>query len=108
LQLLALQLLFLDWVLRRTTERSFTNELGDVTPLGAPSCGFRKQALNNNQAGCESYRRAQGHDEANDLAGSSFLGHRTGRGPDAGAGAVPLSLHPKKLRAVYKAEQFMS
>jgi len=27
-------LLFLDWVLRRTTERSFTNELGDVTPLG--------------------------------------------------------------------------
>src|SRR4030095_6369286 len=35
----------LDWVLRRTTERSFTNELGDVTPIGAPSCCFRNQAF---------------------------------------------------------------
>jgi hypothetical protein len=40
----------LDWVLRRTTERSFTNELGDVTPIGAPSCCFR-----NNHRPC--YRR---------------------------------------------------
>lgn len=59
------------------------------------------------QAGCESYRRAQGHDEPNDLAGSSFLGHRRVAWTLV-LEHVPLSLHPKKLRAVYKAEQFMS
>jgi hypothetical protein len=56
------------------------------------------------QAGRESYRFAQGHDEADDLAG---------RGIELVAWTlvlehVPLSLHPKKLRAVYKAEQFLS
>lgn len=56
------------------------------------------------QAGRESYRFAQGHDEADDLPG---------RGIELVAWTlvlehVPLSLHPKKLRAVYKAEQFLS
>lgn len=50
------------------------------------------------QAGCESYRRAQGHDEANDLAGSSFLGHRTG-GLDAGAGACALKLASEEIES---------
>src|SRR2546427_17810 len=41
------------------------------------------------QAGCESCRFAQGYDEANDLAGDRFLGHRA-CGLDAGAGACAL------------------
>jgi hypothetical protein len=46
----------LDWVLRRTTERSFTNELGDVTPLGAPSCCFRNQAFDQQSLDRERHR----------------------------------------------------
>ena len=46
----------LDWVLRRTTERSFTNELGDVTPLGAPSCCFRNQAFDQQSLDRELHR----------------------------------------------------
>jgi hypothetical protein len=44
-------------VVRRTTERSFSNDLCNVAALGPPSCGFRNQAYDQQSLDRERIRR---------------------------------------------------